>query len=170
MLSRVVGSKMPLVLGQNLGLRLLTSQAVAERCLDDLLVEHGTVLELDCQRVGDGALGGVMVVLGELRVFDTADALSEGLNECGCGGLALIGVVGCLEAVEHEHGGDHVLDAVVAVGEVLHGLELLVDDANAGLVGAVDDALDVLGGLTHCLELLVQALGSLDGGLRVEFG
>jgi uncharacterized protein YjaG (DUF416 family) len=60
------------------------------------------------------------------------------------------------------------LDAVVTVSKVLHGLELLVDDANAGLVCAVDNTLDVLGALAHGLELLVQALSSLNSGLRVE--
>jgi hypothetical protein len=62
------------------------------------------------------------------------------------------------------------LDAVVTVGKVLHGLELLVDDADAGLVCSVHDTLDVCGGLAHSLQLLVQALGSLDGRLRVELG
>ena len=47
------------------------------------------------------------------------------------------------------------LNAVVTVGEVLHGLELLVDDADAGLVSSIDDALNVLGGLAKGLELLV---------------
>lgn len=58
---------------------------------------------------------------------------------------------------------------MVTVGKILHRLELLVDDANAGLVSSVNDALDVLGGLAHGLQLLVEALGSLDSGLRVEF-
>lgn len=58
---------------------------------------------------------------------------------------------------------------MVAVGKVLHGLELLVDDANAGFVGAVDDAFDVGGCLAHFLELDVEALGGFDGGLGVEF-
>lgn len=62
------------------------------------------------------------------------------------------------------------LDAVVAVGEVVHGLELLVDDADAGFVGAAGDLLDVLGRFAHVFELMVDVLGSLDGGLRVEFG
>jgi hypothetical protein len=62
------------------------------------------------------------------------------------------------------------LDAVVAVGEVVHGLELLVDDADAGFVGAVGDFLDVGGGLAQVGELLVDDLGGLDGGLGVEFG
>jgi mannitol-specific phosphotransferase system IIBC component len=62
------------------------------------------------------------------------------------------------------------LNAVVTVSKVLHGLELLVNNADAGFVGAVYDALDVCGSLAHILQLLVQALGSLNGGLRVEFG
>jgi hypothetical protein len=59
---------------------------------------------------------------------------------------------------------------VVAVCEVLHGLELLVDDADAGLVRAVHDTLNIFGRLAHGLELLVEALSSLNGGLRMELG
>lgn len=62
------------------------------------------------------------------------------------------------------------LYAMVTVSKVLHGLELLVDDADAGLVCPVDDALDVLSRLAHRLQLLVQLLGRLHGGLRVELG
>ena len=47
------------------------------------------------------------------------------------------------------------LNAVVTVGKVLHGLELLVDDTDAGLVCSVDNTLNVFGGLAHGLELLV---------------
>lgn len=57
------------------------------------------------------------------------------------------------------------LNAMITVGKVLHGLELLVDDTDAGLVGSVDNVVDILGGLSESLELLVQALSSLDGGL-----
>jgi hypothetical protein len=62
------------------------------------------------------------------------------------------------------------LDAVVAVGEVIHCLELLVDDADAGFVGAVGDFLDVCGSLAQGGELRVDDLGGFDGGLGVEFG
>lgn len=62
------------------------------------------------------------------------------------------------------------LNTVVTVGKVVHLLELLVDDPDAGLVGAVGDLLDVLGALAHLSELLVDDLGGLDGGLRVELG
>lgn len=59
---------------------------------------------------------------------------------------------------------------MVTVSKVVHSLELLVDNADASLVGAVDDLLDVLGRLSELLELLVDDLSSLNGGLRVEFG
>ena len=62
------------------------------------------------------------------------------------------------------------LNAVVTISKVLHGLELLVDNSDAGLVCPVNDALDILGGLAHGLQLLVQALGSFNSCLRVEFG
>jgi hypothetical protein len=54
---------------------------------------------------------------------------------------------------------------VVTVSEVLHRLELLVDNADTGLVCPVDDAIDIFGGLAHGSQLLVDALGSLDGSL-----
>jgi hypothetical protein len=57
---------------------------------------------------------------------------------------------------------------VVTVGEVVHGLELLVDDADAGLVGAAGDLLDISGRLALCLQLVEDLLGRLDGSLRVE--
>lgn len=59
---------------------------------------------------------------------------------------------------------------MVTVGKVVHLLELLVNDANAGLVGAVGDLLDILGALAHLGQLLVDDLGGLNGGLGVEFG
>ena len=62
------------------------------------------------------------------------------------------------------------MNTVIAVSKVLHGLELLIDDTNAGLVCSVYDTLDILGTLAHCLQLLVQALGSFNCGLRVELG
>jgi hypothetical protein len=68
------------------------------------------------------------------------------------------------------HVGKTYLHAVVTVSKVLHWLELLVDDTNASLMSAVYNTLNIFGTLAHCLQLLVQALGGLDGGLRVELG
>jgi hypothetical protein len=178
---------MSLEFGQNLRLRFLTAQSVAERRLNDHFLENRTILECDGERVGDGTLGWVMVVLGELRVLDTADALAEGLDEGRGSRLAVIGVVGGFEAVEDEHGCDHVLDcslamptatvkmvaylnAVVTVCKVLHGLELFVDDPDASFVRPVDNTLNIFGALAHSLEFLVQTLGGFDSSLRVELG
>ena len=111
-----------------------------------------------------------MVVLCELRVLDALDLFAERLDELGRGSLATVSVVVGGQAAVDEHDGAHVLDAVVAVGEIVHGLELLVDDADAGFVGAAGDSFDVGGGLTHGLELGVNLLRGLDGGLGVELG
>lgn len=62
------------------------------------------------------------------------------------------------------------LDTVVTVSKVVHGLELLVDNTDAGLVGAVGDLLDILGALAHLSQLLVDDLSGLDGSLGVELG
>ncbi len=62
------------------------------------------------------------------------------------------------------------LDAMVTIGEVLHRLELLINDSNACFVCSVDDALNVFSGLTHSFQLLVQTLSSLDCSLGVELG
>ena len=59
---------------------------------------------------------------------------------------------------------------MISISKVLHGLELLVNDTDTGFVCPVDDTLDVFGALAHRLKLLVEALGGLDCGLRVEFG
>jgi hypothetical protein len=59
---------------------------------------------------------------------------------------------------------------VVTVGKVVHLLELLVNDTDACLVGAVGDLLDILGALAHLGQLLVDDLGGLNGGLGVELG
>lgn len=57
---------------------------------------------------------------------------------------------------------------MVTVGKVVHGLELLVDNADASLVGTVGNLLDVFGGLSKLSKLLVDDLGTFNGSLRVE--
>jgi len=59
---------------------------------------------------------------------------------------------------------------VVAVGEVVERLMLLVDDADAGFVRAACHLLDVLCGFAACLEVGVDLLRGFDGRLGVEFG
>lgn len=62
------------------------------------------------------------------------------------------------------------LDTVITIGKVVHRLELLVNDTDACLVGAVSDLLDVGGGLSKSLELHVDDLSGLNRGLGVELG
>lgn len=64
---------------------------------------------------------------------------------------------------------DCYLDAMIAVGEVVHWFVLLVDDTNAGLMGADDDSFDVSGCFPTRLQLCVNVFCRLDGGLGVEF-
>jgi hypothetical protein len=61
------------------------------------------------------------------------------------------------------------LDAVVAVSEVIHWLELFVDDSDAGFVGSAYNSLDIGGGFAHIGKLLVDFLRSFDGSLGMEF-
>ena len=61
------------------------------------------------------------------------------------------------------------LDAVVAVGKVIHGLVLFVDDPDASFVGADGDGFDIFGGFASPQQFFVDVFCSFDGGLRVEF-
>jgi len=178
--------KVTLVLRQNLRLGLLTTETVAKRSLDGDLLEDGAVVQGDGQSVRNGALGGVVVVGGELGVLDTADALAEIFKQRGGGSFGAVGVISGGQAAENEHGGNHVLlrsakaqfpefhgtylHTVVAVGEVVHLLELLVNNADACLVCAVGNFLDVLGALAHGGKLGVDLLSSLNGSLGMELG
>lgn len=64
---------------------------------------------------------------------------------------------------------DSYLDAVIAVGEVVHWFVLLVNNTNAGLMGADGDSFDVSGCFPTRLQFRVNVFCRLDGGLRVEF-
>lgn len=164
----VVRAKVALVLLEDDGLGLLTTETVAKRSLNSDLIEDGAVVELDGKGVGDGSELGVMVILGVLRILNTLDLLTERLDERRGGSLTTVSVVGGLETAEDEHSGAHVLDAVVTVGKVVHGLELLVDNADTSLVGSASDGLDVSSRLALRLEDVVNLLRSLDGSLGVE--
>lgn len=106
----------------------------------------------------------------EFRIFFARCACSYPFHQLGCSGFRAIGVIGSVEPVEDEHGRDHVLDAVVAVGEVVHGFVLFVDDPDAGFVGADHDGFDVFCCLAFLLKTGVDLFGGFDGGLGVELG
>ena len=58
-----------------------------------------------------------MIVFCERWVFDTGDARAEGFDEFGGGGFRAVGVVGCVETVEDEHHGNHVLRSVSLISD-----------------------------------------------------
>lgn len=90
-------------------------------------------------------------------------------HKLGRSSFGAVRIVGSMKAVEDKHSGYHVLDAVVAVGEVVHRFVLLVDDPDAGFVSANDDGSNVCCCLALLLESDVDLYGGFDGGLRVEF-
>lgn len=170
LVAAVVRLQVSLVLGHDLRLSLLTTQLVAQRRLNHNLVQDGTVVQLNRQRIADGPQLGVVVILGKLRVLHALDLLAQALDQRRRRGFGAVGVVGGLQSTENEHDGAHVLHAVVTVGKVVHGLELLVDDTHAGFVRAAGDGLDVGGGFALGFKGVVDLLGGFDGGLGVEFG
>ena len=111
-----------------------------------------------------------MVGSGELRILDARDVPPQLLDERAGGGLRAIRVVCCVEAIEDEHDGYHVLYAVVSVGEVVHGLVLFIDDADASFVGPTSDGFDVFRRFASLRELDVDPFSGFDGGLGVKLG
>ena len=67
-------------------------------------------------------------------------------------------------------GGKWYLNAVIAIGKVIHGLVLFVDDADAGLMGANSDGFDVFGRFPAFFKVGVDVFCGFDGGLRMKFG
>lgn len=169
-----VGAKMrrhvPQVLAHDLGLCLFAPQSVTKRRFDDHLVQHGPVVQRHGQSIADRPLVRIVIVPRELLVLDALNLLPQALDERALRRLAAVRVIRRLEAVEDEHCRDHVLHAVVPVGEIVHLLELFVDDADARLVGPVGHALDVGRRLAHGAELDVDAFGRFDRRLGVKFG
>ncbi len=111
-----------------------------------------------------------MVRTRKFRILDTCNLLPQRFHQLRCCRGTTIEVICRLEVAEDKHHSAHILDAVVAVGEVGHGLELLVDDADAGFVGADGDGFDVGGGFGDGFECVVYLGGGFDGSLGVEFG
>jgi len=88
---------------------------------------------------------------------------------------------------EDERIGNHVVDIVTICAKHIndsarvsrmHPLSvsevgkrtLLVDDPHSGLLRPDPDALDVIGGVSESLELVVEGVGDLNSGLGMEFG
>jgi hypothetical protein len=161
---------MMLVLLQDLRLGLISPQFMSKGCFDNHFVQDGSVLEGNGQGVGNGSLLWIMIIRSELWVFYAGDSLSQALDQFRSGSFSAINVVSRFKSVERKHGSNHVLDAMITVRKVVHGLELFVNDTNASLMRAIDHSLDIRSRFAHLLELLVDPLSRLNSRLAVEFG
>ena len=106
-----------------------------------------------------------MIRSREFPVFYTARARSDSFDKWRRSGFGAVSVVGSMQAVEDEHGCNHVLDTVVAVGEVVHGFVLFVNDSDAGFVGSDDDGFDIFGCLALRFECSIDFFGGFDRSL-----
>ena len=138
-----VWSQMSLKLLQYLRLRFLPPQLMSQRGLHHRLLEYRPIFQRHGKSVRYGTHVGIVVGSCEFGVFDTGNTPPQFLNKGRRGGLGPIGIICGVETAKDEHGGYHVLDAMIAVGEVVHGFMLFVDDTDAGFVGAAGDGFDV---------------------------
>jgi hypothetical protein len=143
LLLAVMWSKVSLVLSQDFWLGFLSPQFMSQWRLNNNLLENSSVIQNDRQGIGDGAHIFVMVILCELWVLNALDLLAKGFDKRRCSGFSSISVVGGFETAINEHDGAHVLDAMVTVSEVVHGLELFVNDSDTSFVCAAGDILDI---------------------------
>ena len=57
---------------------------------------------------------------------------------------------------------------MISIREIIHRLELLIDDSNACLMSSNYDLFDVLGTLAFCLECCMNSFGRFNCRLRME--
>ena len=138
--------------------------AMADRIVDRHLFRLAAVLEEHLQRITYIALGRIEIVLGELRIFLDRHLVAQRVD-AWIGGDIIAVIVGGQTAEDQRHG-DHVLDAVIAVG-VIRQRPGFVDDAHTGFLGFDFNPVDLIELGSH---LRMQLNRALDGRLRVEFG
>lgn len=110
-----------------------------------------------------------MVGSSELGVFNARDVPPQFFDEGACSSFRSISVIRGVETTEDQHGGYHVLYAVISVGEVVHGFMLFINDTDAGFMGATGNRFDVFCRFSLLRELGIDYFGSFDGRLGVEF-
>lgn len=111
---------------QNRG-ALFSSHAMSDGVFDFDLVQHGAVIQSDGQGIADGSGRGLVVVRAEMLVLDTlhlgAESIYTGIGSNG------IRVIFRRQPAENKRDCDHVLDCVIAIGEIGERA-LLVDNAD----------------------------------------
>ena len=150
--------KVSLVFCEDFWLSLLSPQLMSKRRFNDNFLKNGSIVQSDGQCIRDSTHILIVVIHSKLRVLNASNLLTKRLNERRGSSLAAISVVGGLKTSVDEHNGTHVLDAVVAISEVVHRLELFVDNSDTGFVGPAGNRLDIGSGLALVCKLFVDSL------------
>ena len=89
---------------------LCAAAFVSDGIFNHNLVQYGTVVEFDQERITDGTLGALVVLDGKRLVFDTVNLGAQGIDA----GISrrLVGVRLRRELAMDERIGDHVADGV----------------------------------------------------------
>lgn len=124
----------------------------------------GAVFEEDLDGVGDGSFVWIEVIGAVLGIFGDFHFFAEGIDAGIGGGFIFVMVRG--EVSVNEGDGDHVLEAVVAIGRVMKWTGF-GDDADGGFLGFDGDAFDVVEAVG---DVGVELDGAFDSGLGVELG
>lgn len=140
------------------------AEAVADGVEDLDGFKLGAVTEMNGEAVGDGAFCRIEVGGGVGGVFLNGHEFAK-LVDAWIGGGFVFVVLGSELSFE-EADGDHVLQAMVAVGGIVEGSGF-VDDADRAFVGVNLDLSDFRKAI---LDLRVELDGSFHGGLGMELG
>ncbi len=135
---------------------------MADREVDGDPVRRAAVIEEHLHGVADVALVGIEIVLRVLLVLGDLHLFAQRIDAWIRGNVVFI--VGSGQAAEDQRYGNHVLDAVVAIGRIVERAGL-VDDAHTGFLRLDDDFFYVVDTVFH---LCVQRHRGFDGRLRVE--
>ena len=137
---------------------------MAQRILRFDAIGGASIGEEHRDRVADAPLRWVEIISRVLRVLDDLHHLAEPVDPRVAS--VLVVVVFRAQISLQQCNGDHVLEAVVAVGRVVEGTAL-ADDPDGRLLGGDDHPVDLVEPVAH---LAVQRQGALHRGLGVEFG
>src|SRR5471032_3404470 len=166
----LLGWETPCEIGPELldqkGDAVFATTLVSNRIFDDDFIEFAAVIKLDGQRISDRTLLRIVIILRELRVFHAFHLRAQGVNALILR-YAVFVIRSGQATMDHRHG-DHVLNAVIAVGGVIERT-LFIDDTNRRFVRADRDLLDVFDLLTRFRELAMQGHRRFHRRLRVEF-
>src|ERR1700754_4672813 len=120
----------------------------------DNLVENGSIVERNCQRIGNGSFRRVMIVLCELGVFHTDDLLPEQIDPRVRSYIVFI--IGGGQSSEDQRHSNHILNSMIPVCGIIQRT-FFIDDADRRLMRPDGNGLYILSRKTFLFQLLVKS-------------